>query len=106
VFVLPVVTVAGWILTWWGSRRTQWVLLSAAAVVSVLCVIAGAISKGPPATPQSVSCSPAFACMDPHPIYWIATGLIGVVCCVALMILTVLVEVVFTVGRRTSTRSL
>jgi hypothetical protein len=36
--------------------------------------------------------------MDPLPIYWIATGLIGVVCCVALTILTVLIEVVLTFG--------
>ncbi len=60
VFTLPAVIAAGWILSWWGTQRIRWVLLSAAAVVSVLCIVIGFQTKGPPVTPQNVGCSPAF----------------------------------------------
>ncbi|MBP0460682.1 hypothetical protein [Streptomyces montanisoli] len=39
VFILPAVIVAGRVLSWWGTRWVQWVLLSSAAVVSVLFVV-------------------------------------------------------------------
>ncbi|WP_329457028.1 hypothetical protein [Streptomyces sp. NBC_01497] len=98
-WILPAVTAAGWILSWWGQRRLRWYLLSAAAVVSVLCVVIGVLTKGPAVSPEDVGCSPAFACMDWDPIYWLEAGLIGLGCCLVLMLLTGAVEIVIRIGR-------
>jgi len=94
VWILPAVIAAGWVLSWWGTRRIRWGLLSAAAVVSALCVTNGFLTKGPPVTPQTVGCSPAFECMNWGPIYWIEAGLIGFACCVVLTLVTLVAEII------------
>lgn len=94
VWVLPAVTIAGWIASWWGPRWIRWSLLSGSTVVSVLCVVTGGLTKGSPVGPEDSGCSPAFACMDWHPIYWLEAGLIGFVCCVVLLVPTVVADLV------------
>lgn len=94
VFILPVVIIAAWILSWWGTRRVRWILLSAAAVVSVLCVVLGWHAMGPPVDPRTVGCSPALECMDARPLYLLAAGLLGVGCCLVLLILTLVGEAI------------
>jgi hypothetical protein len=94
VFILPVVIIGAWILSWWGTRRVRWILLSAAAVVSVLCVVFGRHTMGPPADPRTVGCSPAVECMDARPLYLFAAGLLGVGCCLVLLVLTLVGEAI------------
>ncbi|MEV8537806.1 hypothetical protein [Streptomyces sp. NPDC051572] len=43
--------------------------------------------------------------MDWHPIYWLEAGLIGFVCCVLLLVPTVVAEIVNRSGTRTSADS-
>ncbi|MBP0461040.1 hypothetical protein JFN87_26765 [Streptomyces bomunensis] len=93
-FVLPAVIVVAWILSWWGTRRVRWILLSAAAVVSVLCAVLGLHAMGPSADPRTVGCSPAVACMDTRPLFLLAAGLLGAGCCLVLLILTLAGEAV------------
>ncbi|WP_329256669.1 hypothetical protein OG223_33810 [Streptomyces sp. NBC_01478] len=94
VWILPAVTIAGWIASWWGPHWIRWTLLSASAVVSVLCVATGDAEKGSPATPVGTGCSPPLACMDWHPVYWLEAGLFGLVCCAVLLIPTIAAEAV------------
>jgi hypothetical protein len=105
VWILPAVTIAGWIASWWGPRWTRWSLLSASTVVSVLCVATGDAERRPPTGPTGVGCSPPVACMDWHPVYWFEAGLFGFVCCVVLLIPTVVAEVVLRLENRGSTGS-
>jgi hypothetical protein len=104
VFILPAVIVVGWILSWWGARRVRWILLGAGAVVSVLCVVVGRQAMGPPADPRTVSCSSSWACTDPGSLYLVAAGLLGLGCCLVLLVLALVGEaiVVSRRGRRTS----
>ncbi|MYS21778.1 hypothetical protein GA0115240_135237 [Streptomyces sp. DvalAA-14] len=94
VFILPVVIIAAWILSWWGTQRVRWILLSAAAVVSVLCVVFGWHVRGPSVDPRTVGCSPAVECMDARPLYLLAAGLLGIGCCLVLLILTLMGEAI------------
>jgi hypothetical protein len=94
VFILPAVIVAGWILAWWGARRVRWVLLPAAAVVSVLCVVIGWHAMGPLAGSRSVDCSSSWACTDPGSLYLVAAGLLGFGCCLVLLLLTLVGEAI------------
>ncbi|MFG2963942.1 hypothetical protein ACGFZS_11770 [Streptomyces sp. NPDC048288] len=91
---------AGWILSWWGPPRIRSILLSVSAVVAVLCLAVGNLTKGEPVSPEDASCSPAFTCMYWHPIYWVEAGLIDFGCCLALLVVTVLVDTVVRLGRR------
>lgn len=100
VWILPTVTTAGWIASWWGPRWIRWTLLSAAAVVSVLCVAAGGAEKGSPADPTAVGCSPPIACMDWHAVYWLEAGLFGFACCVVLLVPTIVAEIVLRLENR------
>ncbi|MFF9028717.1 hypothetical protein [Streptomyces iakyrus] len=103
VFILPAVIVAGWILSWWGARRVRWVLLSAAAVVFVLCVVIGWHAMGPPADPRTVECSSSWACTDPGSLSLVAAGLLGSGCCLVLLLLTLVGEaILIRRGRRIS----
>jgi hypothetical protein len=100
VFILPAVIVVGWILSWWGARRIRWILLSAAAVVCVLCVVVGWQAMGPAADPRTVDCSSTWACTDTGSLYLVAAGLLGFGCCLVLSILAILGEAVVIWRRR------
>ncbi|WP_037684169.1 hypothetical protein [Streptomyces griseus] len=100
VYILPAAIVVGWILSWWGARRVRWVLLSAAAVVSVLCVVIGWQAMGPPAGPRTVSCSSTWACTDPGSLYLVAAGLLGCGCCFVLLLLAMVGEAILIWRRR------
>ena len=100
VWILPTVTTAGWIASWWGPRWIRWSLLSASAAISVLCVAAGGAGKGSPADPTAVGCSPPIACMDWHAVYWLEAGLFGFVCCVVLLVPTIVAEIVLRLENR------
>ncbi|MET9788211.1 hypothetical protein [Streptomyces canus] len=100
VFILPAMIVVGWILSWWGARRVRWILLSAAGVVSVLCVVIGRQELGPPADPRTVNCSSTWACTDPGSLYLVAAGLLGFGCCLVLLILAILGEAMVVWRRR------
>jgi len=100
VWILPAVTIVGWIVSWWGTRRIRWCLLSAATVVSVACLVIGYRDKGPRISPGTVGCSPALECMDWRGIYWLEAGLIGFVCCLVLLIVTTVAETALWFDRR------
>lgn len=92
VFILPAATIAGWALSWWGPPQLRWWLPVVAAAVSVVCIVIGIESKGPPVTPETAGCSPLIECMDPHPLYWIEAGMFGFACCIVLLLITIVVE--------------
>ncbi|WP_089105244.1 hypothetical protein [Streptomyces hyaluromycini] len=102
VFILPAVILVGWIASWWATRRIRWVGLSSAAVVSVLCLVIGWNAMGPRTDPRTLGCSPAFECTDLRSVYVIAAGLLGVLCCLALVVLTLVGELVVHVSRKAS----
>jgi hypothetical protein len=119
-WILPAVIATGWVLSWWGPRRIRWVLLPTAAVICVLCIVFGAldVGRGAPTVEEMARmheagvtfyadqfhCSPYIACMDQYPVYWMMAGLIGFVCCVALMLVTSVVDAVTWSNRRASAR--
>ncbi|MFD8911780.1 hypothetical protein [Streptomyces sp. NPDC059575] len=100
VFTLPALIVVGWLLSWWGSWRVRRIVLSGAAVVSLLCAVIGWQSMGPPSTPQSIGCRPALACLDMRPVFVVADGVSGLGCCFVLLLLTIGVEALLTWRRR------
>ncbi|MET8814653.1 hypothetical protein ABZW47_21900 [Streptomyces sp. NPDC004549] len=97
---LPTVIVVGWLLSWWGSRRVRRIVLGAGAVVSVLCVVVTWQSMGTPPTPGTDGCSSALACTDLRPGLVALGGVLGVVCCVVLLLLTIGVEALLGWRRR------
>ncbi|MFI9749398.1 hypothetical protein [Streptomyces collinus] len=77
-----------------ARTSTRWILLSAAAVVSVLCVVIGWHAMGPPADPRTVDCSSSWACTGPDSLYVVASGLLGFGCGVLLLLLTLVGEAI------------
>jgi len=94
VWILPAVIAAAWILSWWGRRCIRWTLLSAGAVVSVLFVVTGFHLPVPSLGPDSGCTREQVQCMNTRPAFWLETGLFGFVCCVLLLIPTIVAEIV------------
>ena len=69
-------------------------------IISVACLLIGYREKGPQISPGTVGCSPALECMDWRGIYWLEAGLIGFVCCLALLIVTTVAEIARWFDRR------
>ncbi|WP_018547490.1 hypothetical protein [Streptomyces sp. LaPpAH-108] len=97
---LPTAIVVGWLLSWWGSRRVRRIVLGAGAVVCVLCVVVIFQSTGPPSPPRADGCSSALACTDLRPGLVALGGVIGLVCCFVLLLLTIGVEAGLARARR------
>jgi O-antigen ligase len=94
VWILPAVIAVGWVLSWWRARWMRWGLLCAGAVISVLCLVAGSHLSSPPLSPDSGCTREQVQCMDWRPVPWLESGLIGFVCCVLLLIVTTVAEIV------------
>ncbi|MEW2129330.1 hypothetical protein [Streptomyces sp. NPDC005435] len=103
ILTLPALIVVGWLVSWWGSPRVRRIVLGAGAAVSVLCVLAVRQSAAPPAqTPRPPGCSAALACVgDLRPGFVALGGVIGLVCCVVLLLLTIGVEAMLSWRGRT-----
>ncbi|MGM9439423.1 hypothetical protein ACTAF0_03685 [Streptomyces murinus] len=104
-WILPTAIGAGWLLSWWRTRRIRWGLLSVATVVSVLCAAFGIRTYGRPVSPEDLHCSSAFACVGRHPVYWIMTGMTGFGCCLVLLLVTAVAEIVIWLDDRASPES-
>ncbi|WP_327175663.1 hypothetical protein OG599_10260 [Streptomyces sp. NBC_01335] len=102
VLILPAVILLGWIASWWGTRRLRWIGLSVAAAASVVCAVIGQEAMGPRTDPHALGCSSALECTDLDPVFVIASGVLGLVFCLALMVLTLVVEFVVSVRRKKS----
>jgi uncharacterized membrane protein len=98
VVILPATTFVGWVLSWWGPQQVRWWVLSIAVAISVICVVIGFGTDGPPATPGPVCCDPVTEYVDPPSIIWFAAGLIEFTCSVVLMFVTVVAELIL-IGR-------
>lgn len=98
--LLPAVTVGGWILSWRGEWWIRWCLLIVATVVSVYCVIHGfgTMQPLPNATNPYVCCRTSDD-SGSSPLFWIAAGVIGFVCCLVLTFVTIVTEIVRYAGR-------
>ena len=105
VWILPAVIAAAWILSWWGQRWIRWTLLPAGAVVSVLFVVTGFHLPVPPLSPDSGCTREQVQCTNARPVFWLETGLFGFVCCVLLLIPTIVAEIVNRVETRASADS-
>ncbi|MFF0010240.1 hypothetical protein [Streptomyces sp. NPDC005374] len=92
-WILPTVTVVGWILSWWGARWIRWGLLFAGIVVSVLVVVTGFALPVPPLPPNSGCTREQVQCMDSRPVPWLEAGLIGFGCCAVLLVVTVVADI-------------
>ncbi|MGW1468616.1 hypothetical protein ACWCPT_30265 [Streptomyces sp. NPDC002308] len=100
VLILPAVILLGWIASWWGTRRLRWIGLSVAAAASVVCAVVGRDAMGPRTDPHALGCSSALECTDLRPVFVIASGLLGFASCLALVVLTLVVEFVVRVRRK------
>ncbi|MFF7332605.1 hypothetical protein [Streptomyces sp. NPDC008150] len=100
-FILPAVILVGWVPVWWVSRRLRWILLAGAGVVCVFFVVAGRDANARMPDPPA-GCAPLFACMDYSAVDVIVSGLLGLVCCLVLVVLTLVGELVVHVRRRAS----
>jgi hypothetical protein len=90
-FALLAVLAVGWFLSWWVPERFRWHLLSAAAVVSVLCIGLGVVrlsAHKPLEPPMPYSCSSTLECTDLSPLSWIVGGLLGLGCSFVLVLTT------------------
>lgn len=104
VWILPAVIAVGWILSWWGARWMRWGVLCAGAVISVLFLVAGS-QLSSPLSPDSGCTREQVQCMDWRPVYWLEYGLIGFVCCVLLLVVTIVAEIVIRFDTRASVNS-
>ncbi|MFF7363281.1 hypothetical protein [Streptomyces sp. NPDC008125] len=102
VLVPPAVILLGWIASWWGTRRLRWIGLSVAAAASAVCAVIGRDAMGPRTDPHALGCSSALECTDLRPVFVIASGLLGCVACLALVVLTFVIEFVVRVRRKES----
>jgi hypothetical protein len=105
VWILPATIVAGWILSWWRARWVRWSLLSAGVVASVLCAVAGFQLPSPALDPQSGCTREQVQCMDFGPVPWLESGLIALACCVVLLFITTVAELVIWSENRAAARS-
>ncbi|MCX5398966.1 hypothetical protein [Streptomyces sp. NBC_00102] len=104
VLILPAVILLGWIASWWGTRRMRWIGLSVAAAASVVCAVIGQDAMGPRTDPHTLGCASALECTDLRPAFVIASGLLGFVVCLALVVLTLVAEFVVSVRRKVPAR--
>lgn len=81
-------------LSWWIPWQFRWRLLATASVISVLCVVIaflGFMSKKP-INSNEIGCDPIARCTDWRPLYWLEAGVISFACCMALTVVTFVVE--------------
>jgi len=105
-WILPAVTVVGWILSWWGTQSMRWGLLAVAPFISLLCIVTGFLIAGPLSPPAPPGCPGVAACTNVVPVYWWQSGLYGLVCAVALIVVTTVVEAIVWIAHRASAKSL
>jgi hypothetical protein len=99
-WVLPALLAVAWLLLWLTGRRVRLWFLPIAVALSILCVPAGMIAGS--AQTSGASCGPNELCFSMHEVDWWFNGLFGFVTCAVLAILTLVVELVMTIVRRTS----
>jgi O-antigen ligase len=104
-WILPAVIAVGWILSWWGARWIRWSLLATGVVVSVLVFVTGFHVSSPPLSPDSGCTREQVQCMDGRPIPWLEAGLFGFACCVLLLIVTTVADIVIRLENRSSVES-
>ncbi|MCE3032082.1 hypothetical protein [Streptomyces sp. CMSTAAHL-2] len=91
-------------LSWWIPWQIRWRLLATASVISVLCVVIaflGFMSKKP-INSNEIGCDPIARCTDWRPLYWLEAGVISFACCMALTVVTFVVEKIAQIRCRTS----
>ena len=99
-WILPAVIAVGWIVAWWGMRWIRWGVLGTGVIVSVLVFVAGVHVSSPPLPPHSGCTRQQVQCMDGRPIPWLEAGVFGVACCVLLLCVTLVAEVVLLLANR------
>jgi hypothetical protein len=63
-------------------------------VISLLCIVMGFLIAGPLSPPAPPGCPGVAACTNVVPVYWLQSGLCGLVCAVALIFVTTVVEAI------------
>lgn len=107
-WILPAVVFAAWLASWWWLRWIRWVLVCAGTIVSVLvAVIATLIIGSQPAAPfvRTPMCGSPMCWNSGRadPLPWWVIGFVGVAFCVALAVVTALIDIVLEITRRAST---
>ena len=105
--VLPVVVFAAWLASWWWRRWIRWVLVSGGAFVSVLVIVIPTLIIGSqPAAPfvRTPTCDSPMCWNSGRadPLAWWSSGLVGIAFCVALAVMTALIEIVLDANRGTT----
>lgn len=106
-WILPAVVFAAWLVSWRWPWWIRWSLVGGGIIVSVLAaVIPTLIGLSQPAAPFV----PTPMCDSPmcwnsgraNPLDWWVTGIVGVAFCLALAVVTGLIEVGLDIKRRAS----
>ena len=69
-----------------------------------ICIVIAWLTLGAPIGPDS-DCRPAVECMSMDPVYWAEAGLAGLGCCVALLVVTIVAELIIQAFRRSDNTS-
>jgi hypothetical protein len=100
-WILPALLAAAWLLSWLTRRRIRLWFLAVAVALSILCVPAGMVAGT--AQMSGATCGPGdSSCFSIDEVDWWLNGLFGFLTCALLGFLTVAVESVMAVVRRTS----
>jgi len=105
--ILPMVVFAAWLASWWRLRWIRWVLLCGGVLASVLlAVIPTVIIESHPAAPfvRTPTCDSPMCWNSGRadPLAWWVAGFVGVAFCLALAVVTALIEVALDIRRRAS----
>ena len=105
-WIAPAVIVAGWLLSWWGPRWSRWLLLLSASAICALCVVVPflvlTLSPKTPFVPR-YDCQSPLDCSDwslAPQLHWAVAGLIGLVFCVELAVVTAVIDRIISFRRR------
>ncbi|WP_211244407.1 hypothetical protein [Actinospica robiniae] len=105
-FILPAVLFAVWLVSWRWERWTRWVLVCLGISASVLLAVIPTVIIGrQPAAPFVPPMCDSPMCWESgrsDPLAWWVAGFVGVAFCVALALLTGLIEIALDVRRRAS----
>ncbi len=97
-WILPLLLLLGWIALWVVRRRVPPWFFAVAAMLAVLCVLAGMLAGR--VEIRGTDCTPDNLCFSENEVDWWANGLLGLLTTGALGLATLVVTAAVRAGRR------